>query len=157
LKLELIARLPSAVPPVVTEVDEEGGGIPCTARLLPTARAVPSAAPALLLSPGCWADSGLLVTKELPPVAVRLRTPDAWEPAEEFTAIAPAVTLSSWSFVSSFGLPARAKKGVMIKVAAVARLITLLVSAVIIASQAFNKISVTLSLNTNYIKVVVKS
>jgi hypothetical protein len=155
LKLELIARLPSAVPPVVTEVDEEGGGIPCTARLLPTARAVPSAAPALLLSPG--ANSGLLVTKELPPVAVRFRTPDAWEPAEEFTAIAPAVTLSSWSFVSSFGLPARAKKGVMIKVAAAARLITLLVSAVIIASQAFNKISVTLSLNTNYIKVVVKS
>src|SRR5579885_3050419 len=108
--VELTTRFPSAAPAVTTEVPVDGAGLPLNPRLVPTASAVPSAAPPVLVRFGCPAKGCTPpVTTEFDVVVASDTTPEACASVDEITiALLPAVTRSSCRGVSTIGPSARA-------------------------------------------------
>src|SRR5579885_689507 len=108
--VELTTRFQSAAPAVTTEVPVDGAGLPLNPRLVPTASAVPSAAPPVLVRFGCPAKGCTPpVTTEFDVVVASDTTPEACASVDEITiALLPAVTRSSCRGVSTIGPSARA-------------------------------------------------
>src|SRR5581483_2631093 len=97
-------------PSTGTSVVTAGAGLPLNPRLVPTASAVPSAAPPVLVRFGCPAKGCTPpVTTEFDVVVASDTTPEACASVDEITiALLPAVTRSSCRGVSTIGPSARA-------------------------------------------------